>query len=702
MANDTGSGKSAADIAFDECVYDRKYLLLSVPDFDVDPVEGEGSRRMTSYLRLGTVPDDWKSLPGAELELAVHADYGLGGGSEGLPIAQVVPGEVLPTDPKDARYLPPTLENLTAMFVEEVRAACVEAHALPAVARWAEEERARVASSQKLLDDNQAGGDAAAMPPGGAREGSAAPDASFVSDQAPTLPGAVLAEDFVRFLVVESDSVESTLETRLQGVALGSPVSPLDDQGAAAAVGAMNLKGLVELVLRRCAPDEAPWTIQATTPFASALVALVAAAAQRAGVRLAAMLKDSPDALLEDGKTPKYSPFVDDQRYRGEAGKEGEPDDAGFYISHDERHKHSKHLHTRGGWRDHSDGNRITTTYGDKIEVIRGNYKLMVLGRQGGPGASNIVDYSGQITQSDDNMLLRVEWVQDDEVFNWETVNENIVESEKKSGRAFSWWYGPEKIDVTGSDDPVEPTPQNPLGRNADKLSRANPEITSRTWARWIKDYTGSSKLPVGSTYSETWVDETEEKTTVTRGTIETTTVGGGTISTTTVGGATMETTTVGAGTVSTTTVGAGTMEMTTVGGAAIALTAIGGAQVEITGVVGAIVGVTASLANIELSAHAVHLEAAVVGVHADFKVTGIEIELSATGLKIEGSVSGKEIDISPEEDETMIIKKQTYGSYTRTTSIDVLNYTTSSETGTSKNLSLSALRVVAASISLG
>ena len=39
-------------------------------------------------------------------------------------------------------------------------------------------------------------------------------------------------------------------------------------------------------------------------------------------------------------------------------------------------------LHTKGGWRDHSDGNRITTTYGDKVEVIRGNYKMIVLGRQ--------------------------------------------------------------------------------------------------------------------------------------------------------------------------------------------------------------------------------------------------------------------------------------------------------------------------------
>lgn len=38
-------------------------------------------------------------------------------------------------------------------------------------------------------------------------------------------------------------------------------------------------------------------------------------------------------------------------------------------------------LLTRGGWRDHTDGNRISTTRGDAIDVVYGNYKLVVLGR---------------------------------------------------------------------------------------------------------------------------------------------------------------------------------------------------------------------------------------------------------------------------------------------------------------------------------
>lgn len=37
---------------------------------------------------------------------------------------------------------------------------------------------------------------------------------------------------------------------------------------------------------------------------------------------------------------------------------------------------------TKGGWWDHSNGgNRISTTKGDKVESVKGNYKMIVLGR---------------------------------------------------------------------------------------------------------------------------------------------------------------------------------------------------------------------------------------------------------------------------------------------------------------------------------
>lgn len=41
----------------------------------------------------------------------------------------------------------------------------------------------------------------------------------------------------------------------------------------------------------------------------------------------------------------------------------------------------TEELLTRGGVREHTDGNRISTTRGDVVEVVGGNYKLIVMGR---------------------------------------------------------------------------------------------------------------------------------------------------------------------------------------------------------------------------------------------------------------------------------------------------------------------------------
>jgi hypothetical protein len=83
--------------------------------------------------------------------------------------------------------------------------------------------------------------------------------------------------------------------------------------------------------------------------------------------------------------------FIDDDRDRVGGVAHG--------LDKAERVRQSQALHTRGGWRDHSDGNRITTTYGDKVEVVRGNYKMIVLGRQDDPEASAGWDASGQHIQ---------------------------------------------------------------------------------------------------------------------------------------------------------------------------------------------------------------------------------------------------------------------------------------------------------------
>ncbi len=82
------------------------------------------------------------------------------------------------------------------------------------------------------------------------------------------------------------------------------------------------------------------------------------------------------------------------------------PTSSGNTGAHDrtqaERAALSEKLYTAGGWVDHTDGNRITTTGGDKVEVIWGNYRLVVLGRPTGdndPKTNSGSDYTGATSE---------------------------------------------------------------------------------------------------------------------------------------------------------------------------------------------------------------------------------------------------------------------------------------------------------------
>jgi hypothetical protein len=97
-----------------------------------------------------------------------------------------------------------------------------------------------------------------------------------------------------------------------------------------------------------------------------------------------------------------FPPFIDDQRERGTTG-DNPAGSLGHGLAPADRKVISDALQSKCGWRDHSDGNRITTTRGDKIEVIQGNYKLIVMGRQPDPtqgmgweaSGNNVQDFAG-------------------------------------------------------------------------------------------------------------------------------------------------------------------------------------------------------------------------------------------------------------------------------------------------------------------
>jgi hypothetical protein len=146
-------------------------------------------------------------------------------------------------------------------------------------------------------------------------------------------------------------------------------------------------------------------------------------------------------------------------------------------------------LLTRGGIREHTDGNRISTTRGDCIEVVGGNYKLIVMGRVHGPhvnsphatqwksaggilhdvtatpGASETV--SVKWTQTDNGTWEITEQTEKGEVYT------NIV------GRMEDIFTGPSRIRYTGYG-----------GAEQDPEAAERPAITERTYARQITSIT--------------------------------------------------------------------------------------------------------------------------------------------------------------------------------------------------------------------
>lgn len=192
--------------------------------------------------------------------------------------------------------------------------------------------------------------------------------------------------------------------------------------------------------------------------------------------------------------------FIDDTRDRTGCG-----DPHGLSV--DDRKKQTKVLHTRGGWRDHSDGNRISTTYGDKVEVIRGNYKMVVLGRQDDdPSMSAGWDASGQHIQDWGYTMpgasVRVEYMQDRYTGAWHLQNttENVIQSSNFAGDFYEYKWGDHHESTVGSENP-----QKYVDEKEDPRPRTNPHIIGKTWAQKIESYTGSEKWRIPEMKEETW-----------------------------------------------------------------------------------------------------------------------------------------------------------------------------------------------------
>jgi hypothetical protein len=201
---------------------------------------------------------------------------------------------------------------------------------------------------------------------------------------------------------------------------------------------------------------------------------------------------NAPPWMGED-LAAEITSFIDDDRVR-----DGCPD----FIPPAERQAETSLLHTKGGWRDHTDGNRVSTTRGDKVEVIKGNYRMVVLGRQheaagwdvsGGHVGESGITFDGASS---------IEYTTEDYGGTWV-----VVENTRKGhvhtayhGKVFDYYCGEIVESITGSEAPT--------------VGQPNPVVTERTWAESIASYTGSQARMVPMMTQETWAEIISDTTT--------------------------------------------------------------------------------------------------------------------------------------------------------------------------------------------
>lgn len=177
------------------------------------------------------------------------------------------------------------------------------------------------------------------------------------------------------------------------------------------------------------------------------------------------------------------------------------------------------------GWRDHTDGNRLSTTGGDKIEVIRGNYQLIVLGRGTGDTDNGaLFDASGGHIVTGDiapGNVTRIEYKTSKFGGTWK------VTEEVEKGHVHEIFQGEFKEEFRGSKKTsiVGSVPSSLTSAFAEEGSgdyTGNPAILEGTWASTITEHVGSSDSRITSITSNTYAGVVSETTDVTGAITET------------------------------------------------------------------------------------------------------------------------------------------------------------------------------------
>lgn len=206
-------------------------------------------------------------------------------------------------------------------------------------------------------------------------------------------------------------------------------------------------------------------------------------------------------ALLEEIVTEG---FIDDTRDRGQnhavtqATVEGAGGDAGpgHELTVTQRQNETSRFLKKGGWHDHTQGNRISTTFGDRVDVVRGNYKLVVLGRQDELDEAASSDMSGGLRQDADlspGSITEIKWVKDPYEGTWKVteLTEKGNFHEIFHGDKVEEIYG-NKIETTIGSESQGDLPATEL---TPKRKMTRPAITERTWATTIDTKTVANSV---------------------------------------------------------------------------------------------------------------------------------------------------------------------------------------------------------------
>ena len=245
--------------------------------------------------------------------------------------------------------------------------------------------------------------------------------------------------------------------------------------------------------------------------------------------------------------------FVDDTRVRREDDETAlaqtvpsnfSDADATKYSHKALRELESSKIHTRGGWRDHTDGNRVSTTGGDKVEVIRGNYKMVVMGRQPAPEPLSDADtFEGSVTTWDASgghiadwratpgAFTEIGWHKtadtDDDAGTWKVweVTEKGDYDITYHGTVTERFYGTKHHTIIGSPDDEQddesvdgwrhytleggtgPTDNRARGGRSEYFRGQIEEVRDEVYAKSVHDIDGSTERPLTLFEDKTFAD---------------------------------------------------------------------------------------------------------------------------------------------------------------------------------------------------